>query len=162
MRVAISHPKRRDVAVVDLVQSGIAFLLLCLNLGDVCFMRTPLFVHDRRIPSSQTHVCPPEHKVTVDYQSCGLTLGPGLPDEYRAAIRKGRRFVGAGAREIRCSGLVVRVTRQSRRLSSAARLNTLRALPMKDSVGTARRYQRGLQSALPPKRSKAARNSAGR
>jgi hypothetical protein len=44
--------------------------------------------------------CPPEHKVTVNHQSCELTVGPGLPDEYRAAIRKGRRFVGAGAREI--------------------------------------------------------------
>jgi hypothetical protein len=34
----------RDVTVVDLVQSGIAFLLLCLNLGDVRPQFTPLGV----------------------------------------------------------------------------------------------------------------------
>jgi hypothetical protein len=37
-----------------------------------------------------------------------------------------------------------------------ARLNTVRPLPMKASIGTARRYQRGFQSALPPKRCSAA------
>ncbi len=46
MRVAISHPKGRDVAVVDLVQSGIVLLLRCLNLSDVRSQLTPLgFAH---------------------------------------------------------------------------------------------------------------------
>jgi len=35
--------------VVDLVQGGIAPLLLCLNLGDVRVKGTPLFVDDPAI-----------------------------------------------------------------------------------------------------------------
>ena len=50
--------------------------------------------------------------------------------------------------------------RHSLRSSGAAKLNTLRAVPMKAAVGTARMHQRGFQSALPPKRSSASRNSA--
>jgi hypothetical protein len=63
-----------------------------------------------RISPSQTQVCSLEPKVTVNHQSCGLTLGPVLPDEYRAAIRKDGRFVGDGPLGIRWSELVVRVT----------------------------------------------------
>jgi hypothetical protein len=40
--------QRRDVTVVDLVQCGIALLLLGLDLGDVRVKGTPLFVDDRR------------------------------------------------------------------------------------------------------------------
>jgi hypothetical protein len=49
---------------------------------------------------------PPEHKVTVNHQSCGLTFGPGFPDEYRTTIRKGDISVADGTLGTRWSGLV--------------------------------------------------------
>ena len=72
------------------------------------------------------------------------------PSRIPVGYPQGGTFVGDGTLGTRWSGLVERITRQSRRSSSAARLNTLRALPMKASVGTASRYQRGFQSAIPP------------
>jgi hypothetical protein len=122
--------------VVDVAQSGIAFLLLCLNLLDVLRKNPSPLIKDLTVltGATKTYVCPLEHEVAINHQSCGLTLGPGLPDEYRAAIRKGGRVVGAGAREIRWSGLVVRVTKHSPLSSRAARLNTLLAPSMRSET----------------------------
>ena len=47
---------------------------------------------------------------TQSPQSPRLTAGRGLPPAYRAAIRRGGRFVGDGLLGIRWSGLVVRWT----------------------------------------------------
>jgi Protein of unknown function (DUF732) len=41
-RIPVGDPQGRNVTVVDLVQGGIALLLLCLNLGDVRVEGTPL------------------------------------------------------------------------------------------------------------------------
>src|SRR5271166_1961776 len=62
------------------------------------------------------------------------------PAEYRSAIRRGGTFVGDGTLGTRWSGLVERKTQHSLLPPGAAKLNTLRALPMKASVGTARMY----------------------
>ena len=53
--------------MIDLVQSGIAFLLLCLNLSDVCFLRTPLVVNDPDIVF-------PDPGVLTGAQSCRQPL----------------------------------------------------------------------------------------
>ena len=71
--------------------------------------------------------------------------GRGLPVAYMAAIRRGGTVAGDGALGTKWSGLVVRAMGHSRRSSGAARLNTLRALPMKAPVWRARMYQQGSQ-----------------
>jgi hypothetical protein len=56
--------------VAALVQSGVAFQLLCLNLGDVRVKGTPLFVDDPAIARifAKAHVRPPQHEMAVSYQ----------------------------------------------------------------------------------------------
>ena len=114
----------------------------------------PTYVQD------QVRQAASDRQYSAAVPSCRRALG--IPAAYRAAKGSGGTFVGGGLFGTRWAGLVVRMTEHSRLDSGSPRLNTLRALPMKAAVGTARRCQRGFQSALPPKRSSAARNSAGR
>jgi hypothetical protein len=69
------------VAVVDLVQSGIAFLLLCLNLLDVLRKNPSRLIKDATVltGATKTHVCPLEHEVAVRHL-------PALPRSHGAPI----------------------------------------------------------------------------
>jgi hypothetical protein len=64
-----SDPQGRDVTVVDLVQLGIALLLLGLDLGDVGTQSCPVGLDDLPGPgiTAQTQVGPLEHETVVSH-----------------------------------------------------------------------------------------------